>query len=88
MRIVIGVLLLGHAVAHLPGFLVNLRLRSFRELPYRTTVLNGAFELGELRTDGPCRLVEPANVIHGIAMFTSSAGSNAHKRRDCGNTGA
>jgi len=47
MRIVIGVLLLGHAVAHLPGFLVNLRLRSFRELPYRTTVLNGAFELGE-----------------------------------------
>ena len=47
MRIVLSVLLLGHGVAHLPGFLVDLRLRSSRELPFRTTVLSGAVDIGE-----------------------------------------
>ena len=47
MRIVLSVLLLGHGVAHLPGFLVDLRLRSIRELPFRTTVLNGSVDIGE-----------------------------------------
>ena len=47
MRYAIGILLLGHAVAHLPGSLVNLGLRSFPELPYRTTILSGTLELGE-----------------------------------------
>jgi hypothetical protein len=47
MRIVVGLFLLGHAVAHLPGFLVNLRLRSFPELPFRTTVFSGSVDVGE-----------------------------------------
>ena len=46
MRIVLSVLLLGHGVAHLPGFLVDLRLRSIRELPFRTTVLGGSVDIG------------------------------------------
>jgi hypothetical protein len=47
MRMVIGAFLLGHAIAHLPGFLVDLRLRSFPELPFRTTVLGGSADIGE-----------------------------------------
>lgn len=50
MRILLGFLLLGHAVAHLPGFLVNLRWHSFPELPFRTTVLGGAVEVGQIGT--------------------------------------
>ena len=47
IRIVISVLIFAHAVAHLPGFLVSWRLRSFPELPFRTTILAGSVDVGQ-----------------------------------------
>jgi hypothetical protein len=46
MRFVLLATLFAHAVAHLPGFLVNWQLRSFAELPYRTTILGGLVDVG------------------------------------------
>lgn len=45
-RIALAIVLLIHAVAHLPGFLVPWRLADLPDLPYRTTVLNGAVDVG------------------------------------------
>jgi hypothetical protein len=46
MRVILVLLLLAHGIAHLPGFLANWQLRSFPELPFRTTVFAGTFEVG------------------------------------------
>jgi hypothetical protein len=47
MRIVLAVLLLAHGIAHLPGFLVSWQLRSFSEMPYRTTILGEYMDIGD-----------------------------------------
>ncbi|HWI17674.1 MAG TPA: hypothetical protein VNT81_08005 [Vicinamibacterales bacterium] len=47
MRFILFFLMLGHAVAHLPGFLVNLRLRTFPELPFKTTILLDSVDVGQ-----------------------------------------
>jgi hypothetical protein len=46
MRIILAILLLVHGVAHLPGFLVPWRLAVLAELPYKTTLLRGAVDVG------------------------------------------
>lgn len=46
MRVILVLLLLVHGIAHLPGFLVNWQLRSFPELPFRTTVFGGTLDVG------------------------------------------
>lgn len=46
-RIVLAVLMAGHGIAHLPGFLVNWRLRSFPEMPFRTTIFGTLLDAGE-----------------------------------------
>lgn len=47
MRIVTALVMFGHGVAHLPGFLVSWRLAALEELPYKTTILAGRLNLGE-----------------------------------------
>lgn len=47
MRWLLGFLFIAHGVAHLPGFLVDWRLRELPELPYRTTLLGGALNIGD-----------------------------------------
>jgi len=47
MRIIGAVLMLVHAVAHLPGFLVSWKLATFAELPYKTTLLAGRLSVGD-----------------------------------------
>jgi hypothetical protein len=47
MRIAVAVLMLVHAVAHLPGFLVSWQLATFAELPYKTTLLAGRLPVGD-----------------------------------------
>ena len=47
MRIAVAVLMLVHAVAHLPGFLVSWQLATFAELPYTTTLLAGRLPVGD-----------------------------------------
>jgi hypothetical protein len=46
MRVILVLLLLAHGIAHLPGFLVNWQLRSFPELPFRTTLFAGTLDVG------------------------------------------
>ena len=46
MRLVLAAVVFVHAVAHLPGFLVGWDLRSFPELPFRTTILDGSIDVG------------------------------------------
>jgi hypothetical protein len=47
MRIVLAILMAGHGIAHLPGFLVNWQLRSFAEMPYRTTIFGTSLDVGD-----------------------------------------
>jgi hypothetical protein len=48
MRYALALLLLGHGIAHLPGFLVGWQLASFPELPFRTTVIANLVEVGSV----------------------------------------
>ena len=47
MRILLAIVLLGHAFAHLPGFLVFWRLATLKELPYGTTLVAGSIDVGD-----------------------------------------
>jgi len=42
----IGLLLLAHGLAHLPGFLVAWRFTEFSEMPYHTGLAGGAIDVG------------------------------------------
>jgi hypothetical protein len=46
LRFALGVLLLIHTVARVPGFIVPWRLAMLPELPYRTTPLQGTLDVG------------------------------------------
>jgi len=47
MRVLLSILLAAHAIAHLPGFLVSWRIiPGHQDLPYRTTILGGRFDVG------------------------------------------
>jgi hypothetical protein len=46
MRYALALLLLGHGIAHLPGFLVGWQLAAYPELPFRTTVLAHSVDVG------------------------------------------
>jgi hypothetical protein len=47
MEILLTVLLLAHAIAHLPGFLVGWRITSLDAMPYRTTIADGRVDVGD-----------------------------------------
>lgn len=47
MYVVLGLVLLVHAFAHLSGCLVPWRVGYFKELSYKTTILGGAINLGD-----------------------------------------
>ena len=69
MRIILAVLLLAHGIAHLPGFLVSWRLRSFPEMPYRTTVLGGAVDIG----DGGAKAIGVAWLVLSVLFVVAAA---------------
>jgi hypothetical protein len=46
MRFAFAFFVLIHGIAHLPGFVVPWRLASLSEMPYKTTLLNGAVDAG------------------------------------------
>lgn len=48
MRIVLGAILILHGLIHLLGFVAYLRLASIETLSYRTDLLSGALEVGEV----------------------------------------
>ena len=47
MRFALSALLIVHGVAHLVGFVVPWRLISSPDVPYRTTILAGAIDVGD-----------------------------------------
>jgi hypothetical protein len=46
MRLAFALFLLVHGIAHLPGFVVAWRLAALREMPYKTTLLDGVVDAG------------------------------------------
>jgi hypothetical protein len=46
MRFAFAFFLLIHGIAHLPGFVVPWRLATLTEMPYKTTLFNGAVDAG------------------------------------------
>jgi hypothetical protein len=65
VRYVLGVLLLIHGFAHLVGFLVPWRLAKLEEMPYKTTLLGGRWDVG----DGGIRAVGILWLLVGGAFF-------------------
>jgi hypothetical protein len=74
MRGALAVLMALHAMAHLPGVIVDWRLSRLPELPYRTSVLGGRLNLGDagMRTIGALWLI--AAFGFGIAAIGAALG--------------
>ena len=45
---ILAVFIAIHAIAHLIGFLVPWRLAKLKEMPYKTTVLSGKVDMGDM----------------------------------------
>jgi hypothetical protein len=68
MRIALGILMILHGIAHLPGFIGSWRLAPLEGLPYETTILMGRLDLGDagIHVIGVCWLLSAlAFVIAG-----------------------
>jgi hypothetical protein len=48
MRFLFAALLVAHGIAHLVGFVASWRLATFAEMPYKTTVLAGQADIGDI----------------------------------------
>ena len=70
-RIALGVLMLAHGVAHLPGLLASWRLATFPEIPYHTTLLGGRIDVG----DGGMRLVGALWLVAALAFGVAALGA-------------
>ena len=73
MRIALAVLMLLHGIAHLPGFIAAWRPDGFGETPYKTTILAGRVDLGDvgIRVLGVVwLLVALGFVVTAVGTFT------------------
>lgn len=66
MRYILAVLLLIHGFAHMVGFVVPWRLVKLEEMPYKTTLVGGRWDLG----GGGIRLVGVLWLLVGGVVFT------------------
>lgn len=48
MRFVLAIVLAAHGIAHLVGFVSSWQLAVLPELPYKTTILGGSFDVGDV----------------------------------------
>lgn len=72
MRIAIAIVMILHGIAHLPGFIVPWRIATFKDTPYKTTLLSGRVDVGDagIRIIGALWLaVALAFVAAGIAAI-------------------
>jgi hypothetical protein len=72
LRIVLGTILILHGLIHLLGFVAYLHLATIETLPYRTDLLSGALEVGEVgaRIYGLLwGLAAVGFVVAGVAVF-------------------
>ena len=65
MRIALAILMALHGVAHLPGFVGSWRLATLEGVPYHTTLLGGAVDVG----DAGMRVVGTAWLLAGLAFI-------------------
>lgn len=72
MRYAVALVLLGHGIAHLPGFLVGWQLASFPELQFRTTVIANLIDVGTIGA----RVVGTSYMIVAL-MFVATAAATA-----------
>ena len=73
IRIIAAIVLVGHGLVHLLGFVVPWQLASLEEMPYKTTLLSGALDVGGrgIRVVGLLWLLAAIGfVVAGVAVFT------------------
>jgi hypothetical protein len=78
MRFVLAAVLAAHGVAHLVGFVSSWKLATLAELPYKTTVFAGRFDLGDagIRVYGALWLLAAVAMwIAAIAIGTAASGA-------------
>ena len=68
IRYGLAVLLAGHGVAHLVGFVASWQLAALPELPYRTRVLAGRVEVGDIGT----RVMGALWLLAALAFLTAA----------------
>jgi hypothetical protein len=75
LRWLLAFVLMAHGVAHLVGFVIPWQLIKSADVPYRTTVLNGTFDLGAggIRLIGIGWLALAASMI-GLGLVLMVAG--------------
>jgi len=69
MRIFFAIWFFVHGVAHLPGFLVSWQLRTFSELPFRTTILANSIDVGRVGV----RLIGLGWLLGAVAFMALAA---------------
>jgi len=74
MRIALAFLFVVHGIAHLPGFLVPWRLAAPADMPYTTTVLGGAVDLGPVGIRAMSTLWLLAALAFGAAAVATFRG--------------
>ena len=75
MRLLLSLVLAGHGIAHLVGFVSSWRLMTLPELPYRTTIFSGRVDLGDagIRVVGVLWLLAGASFILGAWAVLSDS---------------
>ena len=75
MRMALAVLMLLHGVAHLPGFVSEWRLAALEGLPYRTTILAGRLDLGDIGI----RVVGLLWLVAALGFLAAGTGALANR---------
>lgn len=71
MRFVLAVLLLAHGIAHLPGFLTSWRLASLEGMAYKTTLLSGTINVGDVGI----RIIGVLWLLAAVGFVTAGIGT-------------
>jgi hypothetical protein len=74
MNIVLAIILFIHGFAHLVGFVVPWKIANLKEMPYKTTLLNGKIDVG----DFGIRLVGIIWLVIAVVFFICGVGLLLH----------
>ncbi|NIM94204.1 MAG: ABC transporter permease [Anaerolineales bacterium] len=70
MNIILGIIFIGHGIAHLVGFVSPWRIMESEEMPYKTTLLNGRVNVGDVGI----RVVGLLWLIAALAFIAAGVG--------------
>lgn len=70
MRIALSIYLMIHGFCHLVGFVVPWKIATMKDEPYKTTLLSGAWDVG----DAGIRIVGSLWLLTGLAFMASAIG--------------